>query len=148
MLNVDDCVIANENKAECGGAMRDKNGNWITRFTRNIGTCSIEEAKAWAILTGLQLANDKGIKKIVIRSDSNSVVNMLKGQRNRGRNGSRMRNIINDCRDLINKIEEAKVMHVFREHNQVADAMAKMTMCYNRGKRVFDHPQIDSTDAD
>lgn len=70
-----------------------------------------------AILNGLQLANDKGEKKIIIKRDSSTVINTLTGQRDMRKNCNRMGNIIDECRRLINKNDKVKVVHVFREYN-------------------------------
>lgn len=44
----------------------------------NIGSCTAYVAELWGILKGMEASWSKGIKKIVIDSDSASIINSLK----------------------------------------------------------------------
>lgn len=42
-----------------------------------MGSCSIDEVEAWAILKGLQVAWDKGKDQVMVMSDSEKVIYAL-----------------------------------------------------------------------
>lgn len=50
-----------------------------------------------------------------------------------------MDNIINECKKLINRDWDIKIVHVFRETNVVANWMSKKALDRTRGLCVFDH---------
>ncbi|KAE8696037.1 hypothetical protein F3Y22_tig00110677pilonHSYRG00012 [Hibiscus syriacus] len=56
-----------------GGVLRDSNGQWVIGFHRNIGRCSIFHAELWALLDGLTLAWDQGMRDM----RWNSITRML-----------------------------------------------------------------------
>lgn len=44
-LSIDGCVDNAKDKAGCGGVIRDDEGSWITCFSTNLGSCSVDERK-------------------------------------------------------------------------------------------------------
>ena len=63
-----------------GGLLRDQDGRWISGFSFKLGTCSVLVAELWAILHGLRLAWEKGVRKLTVETDS---LVTLKGIKNR-----------------------------------------------------------------
>ena len=58
--NTDGALMLKDNQVVCGEVIRDDSGSWQTRFSRNLGACSILMVKHWGILTILQVAWNKG----------------------------------------------------------------------------------------
>ncbi|MBA0606632.1 hypothetical protein Godav_019071, partial [Gossypium davidsonii] len=49
-----------------GGVLRDHDGNWILRFNRRLGKCSVYEAKLWDILDGVSLVQGRQHDRILL----------------------------------------------------------------------------------
>lgn len=122
-VNTDGCSIGKGRKAGCGGVMRDGHASFLGAFANCIGSCEAFEAEVWGIYQGLQVAWNKGYRRIIIESDCALAVESL--TRDKNMNGL-ARNIIDSCKSLMKRSWEVRVYHVPREHNRVADALAKM----------------------
>lgn len=69
-LNTNGSVDGKKRRVGSRGVLRDWNGKWLTGFSLRLGNCTIAEAKAWAILKGLEIAWDKGMRKVHVMCDS------------------------------------------------------------------------------
>ena len=67
-LNTDDCLHRENTTSGGRGIVRDHTGNWIGGRS-----CSIKEAELWALIHGLRLAWEKGIRHLVAEIDSITV---------------------------------------------------------------------------
>lgn len=103
----------------------------------------MEEAEVWGIYYGLKLAWEKGFRSIIIESDSRRVVDWLTNNNGHVRTRGVIANIITRCKDMMQRDWVIKVSHIFREHNRVADQLAKKAFIYERGLRAFDHLPSD-----
>ncbi|GLT96253.1 hypothetical protein SLE2022_138940 [Rubroshorea leprosula] len=121
-LNTDGSVIGNPVLGGCGGVFRDSQGQWVLGFTRNIGFTTALAAKLWAIKDGLQLAFNLHFNHIIIETDCYVAFQLISTTPNPHHP---LGTLILDCRALLNKIPHARLRHVFRESNMVADTMAK-----------------------
>lgn len=131
MMNIQ-CQSLRTNDAKCLFDATDRG------FTMNIGSCTTDEAEAWTLLKGLQVAYDKGIRKIEIRSDSRFITNMLNRDSRSYNLFNLASNILDKCRNImLQRFEEKRVLHVFREQTRAADVMAKLCYTYGRNLRVF-----------
>ena len=72
-LNVDGSMTEDLETAGEGGLAKDENGIWQGGFVAKLMCISIDEAEAWALLHGLQMAWDMGIKRLIVKTDSLSV---------------------------------------------------------------------------
>lgn len=115
-LNTDGASFGNPGKVGAGGLIRDLCGNWIKGFSRSIGLTSNIIAKFWALRDGLQLAIQLEIQNIEVELDAKVVVDFMNSTTIANRAYS---SPLNDCRSLL------RVVHVFREANKCANALAK-----------------------
>lgn len=76
-LNVDDASKGNPGVARCGGVIRDETGYWITGFGHNIGLCTVFTEELSGVLKRLGMAWNRGIRNLVIESDSAAVVTAI-----------------------------------------------------------------------
>ncbi|XP_027164808.1 uncharacterized protein LOC113764959 [Coffea eugenioides] len=67
--------------APLGGIIRDEAGHWLGGFSVGLGTASNILAELWAILRGLQLAWEKGYRKVIIESDSKAGMGLIEVDR-------------------------------------------------------------------
>ncbi|CAN1128973.1 Putative ribonuclease H protein At1g65750 [Linum perenne] len=102
VLNTDGSVLPQSNSAAAGGLVRDEFGCCLAAFSGNLGRCSITRAELRGLIVGLDLAWEVGIRKLVARVDSTTVIN------------------------LINAEEEPSHQHTYREGNRAADYLASL----------------------
>ncbi|KAF7842450.1 RNA-directed DNA polymerase [Senna tora] len=120
-LNVDGSCWTHTGAISCGGVLRDGSGRWILGFTRRMGRGNSTMAEAWAIKTGLEKAWELNLKRVIVESDSLSVINMIK----KGLEDCHPLNpIINGIRYMASLNWEVTFDHVFRESNRVANSLA------------------------
>jgi ribonuclease HI len=139
-LNVDGCSKGNPGVAGAGGVIRDHLGAWIGGFARNIGICSSVNAELWAVYVGLQLAWDRGFRKVDLESDSKVVVGLINGDSVRV---DRNYNIIMQIKGMLGRDWEVTTYHVYREANCVADWLANYGLTrdlLDRGSDVLEEP--------
>lgn len=79
-LNTDGSSKGNPGDGGCGGLIRDEAGQWVASFCCHIGICSAFTAELWGILRGLCLAWAKGFRRVLIESNSNTIVHILTKQ--------------------------------------------------------------------
>ncbi|XP_061360507.1 uncharacterized protein LOC133304483 [Gastrolobium bilobum] len=69
-LNMDGSSIDNGQMTPCGGVIRDAAGNWLTGFTKFLGSGTSTLAEIWGFLTGMDLAWHKGFRRVFVEGDS------------------------------------------------------------------------------
>ena len=72
-LNTDGCVADLHFSAGGGGLIRVSSGKWAAGFSKNLGSCLVEEVELWALFLGLQLAWDNNILELDAKIDSKVV---------------------------------------------------------------------------
>ena len=80
---------------------------------------------------GLQIALTHGIRKLEIETDAQMIIYLLNNPQN---SCHQYYNLLFDCRYLIQKFEDTRIRHVFREANKSADMIANAA--------VHDHQQV------
>ena len=55
--------------------------------------------------------------------------------------------ILDDCRQLITQFQNVRIKHCFRQANQCADGLARMSFSLNVDLLIFDSPPVDVLDA-
>ncbi|CAN1185726.1 Putative ribonuclease H protein At1g65750 [Linum perenne] len=76
-LNSDDSVITEFGHAAAGGLIRDYQGHCLAAFSENLGICLITRAELRGDVSGLQLAWDRGFRKVQLQIDSQCAVLLL-----------------------------------------------------------------------
>ena len=69
-LNIDGSLSEGLKKARGGGLVRDYKGQWQGGFSIQNFHSTLEEAELWALLHGLKMAWDMGIRKFIVEIDS------------------------------------------------------------------------------
>ncbi|CAN1291604.1 Putative ribonuclease H protein At1g65750, partial [Linum perenne] len=99
-LNSDGSVLSESGQAAAGGLIRDYQGHCLAAFSKNLGICSIIRAELRGVVSGLQLAWDRGYRKVQLQIDSQCAVLLLQSD------------------------DRTDHLHVYRESNHVADHLA------------------------
>ena len=103
-----------------GGVLRDSNGNWISGFAASLGNGSVLDAEAWGLLLGLKMTYTFQCTSLLIESDSNVIVQMLK----KGVDDLHpLYSVLGRCKFLMDKLSMCDVSHVHREINMVANSL-------------------------
>jgi len=80
-LNTNGELKSNPRIISGGGVLRGYQGEWIKGFIEKFGKCTFVKAELRAVLRGLKMARDLGLKRIWLQADSTIVVGMLRGNR-------------------------------------------------------------------
>ncbi|XP_057823669.1 uncharacterized protein LOC131035913 [Cryptomeria japonica] len=104
-----------------GGVIRDQLGDMIAAYAGNLSESSVTQVEGMALLWGLKMANNIGIKHLEIEGDSKVIIDSIKGKASAG---WKVEPILRDIRQLLVKLEDFTIDHIFREGNRAADSMA------------------------
>ncbi|KAK4286480.1 hypothetical protein QN277_003031 [Acacia crassicarpa] len=113
-------MVLSTSNAGCGGVLWDNCGGWIAGFSKHIGMCSARSAEEWAILEGLLLAWDLGLKRVIVESDAAELVNSLSGDYL----GSDSLLVVR-IREMLARNWSSSICLIPREFNSLADTLAK-----------------------
>ncbi|XP_039038453.1 EKC/KEOPS complex subunit Tprkb-like [Hibiscus syriacus] len=64
-------------RVSSGGVIRNENGDSIIGYTRNISCTAMLQAELWPILDVIQVAWDRGIRRLEIETDNKEVFRIL-----------------------------------------------------------------------
>lgn len=120
-LNTDGSI--DRQNAGLGGLFRDFNGDPICGYVSKAPRYDTFLVELWAIWRGLVLALTLGIRVIWVESDSMSVVNTINRKQTYGPKAS---SCLKHIWDILEKFENYRVSHAWRETNRAADHLAKM----------------------
>ena len=77
-FNVDGATQLRSRRIGAGGVLREHDGCWILGFTANMGIGEVLDAEAWGMLLGLQMVVSITRGKLIVESDSEVLVNLIK----------------------------------------------------------------------
>ncbi|MQL77989.1 hypothetical protein Taro_010399 [Colocasia esculenta] len=120
VLNVDGASKGNPGLCGGGGCIRDSAGKMLLGFAHSYGSGGSFLAEARALCDGIRLATEFGLTLSLIQSDSAALVSSLKSATSPSWVSLRW---WREVYDYI-RTSEVQVIHVYREANQVADALA------------------------
>ena len=121
-LNTDGAAKGAPGVAACGGLFRNFQGNWILGFSTRIGICNAFVAELWGVWYGLNIAWHRGWRRLILESDSTSVVAVLS---KRG-GAARESRLLTHIRAILNRDWQVSITHAFREANSCADYLANL----------------------
>ncbi|CAN1188278.1 Putative ribonuclease H protein At1g65750, partial [Linum perenne] len=122
-LNSDGSVLSETGQAAAEGLIRDHQGRYLVAFTMNLGKCSITRAELRGAVSGLQLAWERGYRKIQLQLDSQCAVQLLQGD---DLEDHAHATTIITVRELLRRNLEVQILHVYIESNHVADYLANV----------------------
>ncbi|GJX33253.1 non-LTR retroelement reverse transcriptase [Tanacetum coccineum] len=142
LLNTDGASRGNLGEAGGGGILRDSRGCFIRAFAENYGICTVTRSEILALLHGIIMARDVGIRKLLIKVNSQVVVHLMEGKIIRH---SPAFYIVKKCRNLLKSLDwKVKLEHCYREANRAADSLANHGCEQERRLVLFDYPRYRS----
>lgn len=111
-----------DDKAGCGGLIRDSFGMWISGYSKNLGVCNSLVVGLRGVLEWLMIARMLGMKVGEVSEDSIQVANDINNRKILNPMG---RTLMNRIRDLVDLEWKVIIRHLYREENSCADALAK-----------------------
>jgi ribonuclease HI len=126
ILNTDGGARGNPGPAGIGVVLRTEDGTVVAEVAKGIGLATNNVAEYEALIAGLELAHERGIKEIEVQVDSDLVVQQLTG--NWKIKNERLRSLAVTARSLLNRFDSATIKHVRRAHNTRADRLANTGM--------------------
>ncbi|CAN1784065.1 Putative ribonuclease H protein At1g65750 [Linum perenne] len=121
VLNSDGSVLQPSSKAAAGGLIRDDMGRCSAAYSLNFGICSITRAELRGLLFGLQLAWERGHRRVTAQLDSAVAVDLLQAS---GEITHHHAAEVYQFRELLNRDWCIQVRHTYREANKAADFLA------------------------
>ncbi|KAF7824315.1 reverse transcriptase [Senna tora] len=104
-LNSDGACSGNPDPFAIGGIIRDHFDNWIMGLSGFVGYGNALKAELWAIASGIKVAISLRCNHLWIESDS-----------------------LLACKSALRNFTDVKLSHTFREGNQCADQLAKLSL--------------------
>jgi ribonuclease HI len=125
-INVDGASRGNPGPAAIGAILKDATGNTVGKISRRLGNTTNNQAEYQAIIVSLKMAVDAGARNVIVRSDSELVVNQVNGRYKIKHMA--LRPLYQELVRLIGSLESFSIRHVPREQNREADALANQAL--------------------
>ena len=135
-LNLDGSTFGSTGHVGGGGVIRDHDGQWLKGYARPLGCSNSCMAELWALRDGLLLAKEMGLNNLIIEMDALSVALLM----NNNTVNLLMEPLLTDCKNLVSEIPNKQIVHIYREANQCADALAKLGASSLDSFVIFLHP--------
>ena len=121
-LNFDGSVLPNKDAAS-SFILRNKDGNVTLAFAKKIGRASVLRAEAFALRAGLHAALIHGHRNINVEGDSKILIDCIN---NKGSIPWKISSIVRDIKILASSFNQISFIHIWREANFGADAVANI----------------------
>lgn len=143
-LNTDGASKGNPGIAGCGGVIRDSRGLWLSGYCMSIGCTTAFKAELWGILKGMELAWNFGIRRLMVESDSLSIISFLNHKKKES--SSCNNNLIRLILGWKSRSWNISFMLTLREGNSVADFLANRSITRELGFHAVEDPHTDLKD--
>jgi ribonuclease HI len=122
-LNCDGACRGNPGPAGAGAVLRDPSGKTKAQLSRYLGETTNNVAEYQALILGLQLARQHGVRRLRILLDSQLVVEQLNGSYQV--RSAHLLPLWRQVRKELQNFEAYAISHVGRESNSQADLLAR-----------------------
>lgn len=123
---IDGGARGNPGEAGAGVFFQDRSGAALERIARYLGRATNNTAEYQALLIALARAREAGVKHLRVFSDSELLVNQVNGRYRT--KVAHLQQFLQEAIRLMREIGRVDVMHVRREMNTEADALANEAM--------------------
>jgi ribonuclease HI len=126
IINVDGAARGNPGPAAIGAILKDEVGNITGRISRLIGITTNNQAEYRAIIAALEKAINSGARQVMIKSDSELVVEQINGHYKI--KNTVLRPLYQKVVQLAGSLESFSISYIPRELNTEADALANKAL--------------------
>lgn len=126
VLRTDGGARGNPGPAGAGIVLISPSGDVVRSGGRFLGAATNNVAEYAALLWGLSVAAECGVRRLEVRADSELVVRQMNGHY-RVRNAGLVP-LHAEATQLLARFESVRIVHVRREENAAADALANAAM--------------------
>ena len=132
VANIDGAARGNPGEAGAGVIIRSASGEVLDRIARYLGHATNNTAEYQALLVALARAREAGAERLRVRSDSELLVNQVNGRYKTRQ--PHLQQFLQEAIRLMRDIPRVDVMHVRRELNGDADALANQAIDEHRAR--------------
>lgn len=126
VLHTDGGSRGNPGPSAIGVILEDDQGMVLEEIGACIGTATSNQAEYQALITGLETAVDRGVRRIRILADSELLVRQMR-QEYKVRNPG-LKELYLQARALVDRFDRVEIRHVPREDNADADALVNRAL--------------------
>ena len=123
-INCDGAARGNPGPAGAGAVVVAEDGTVLAEVAEGLGETTNNVAEYTAVIRGLEEARRLGASEVLLRSDSQLLINQLTG-RYRVK-APHLQPLYRQVRDLLGSFDRVDLEHVPRERNVAADALANL----------------------
>jgi len=123
-INCDGAARGNPGPAGAGAVVVGEDGAVLAEVAEGLGETTNNVAEYTAVIRGLEEAERLGARQVLLRSDSQLLINQLTG-RYRVK-APHLQPLHRRVRDLMRAFDRVDLEHVPRERNTAADALANL----------------------
>jgi ribonuclease HI len=123
----------NPGPAGFGAVVEDPQGRVVARLSEYLGKQTNNYAEYSGLLAVLKWANENGTRRLRVISDSELMVNQMKGRYKVG--SPSLRPLWEEAKRLAARLERFEMTHTLRGGNQEADRLANEAMDRGTGKK-------------
>lgn len=132
----------NPGPAGFGAVVEDPQGRIAARLSEFLGKQTNNYAEYSGLLAVLKWALENGAKRLKVVSDSELMVNQMKGRYKVGSPG--LKPLWEEAKRLSARLDGFQIAHTLRGGNKEADALANEAMDRGMGKRPTADPAVSS----
>ena len=126
IIFADGAARGNPGPAAVGIIIQDEAGKPLERISRRLGVTTNNQAEYQAIITALEKAIALGASEVILKSDSELVVNQINGKYKI--KNTALRPLYQQVVQLAGSLESLNVSYIPREKNAEADALANKAL--------------------
>lgn len=121
-INVDGASRGNPGNAGAGAVIKDGDGRIVRKLKKRLGVTTNNVAEYEALIMGLEAARSMGVATVRVFADSELMVKQINGVYKV--KSPALTPLYERAKLLTKTFASFKIMHVFREDNAAADALA------------------------
>lgn len=126
IINTDGASKGNPGISAIGATIKDEKGTLLAGISRRIGRMTNNQAEYRAVITALERALELGASRIMLYSDSELVVNQIKGSYRVKKDT--LKPLHRKVIDLIGKLNSFEIKYIARRQNREADRLANKAL--------------------